>query len=559
MRFQINGGVIDGKRLISDSSMNVMHSVQARIPTTPAMRAARLVQDTVIGYGLGWQIMDYRGHRVLWHTGNGDGQIAYMALFPNDRLGIVVLVNTWSAPSVHQALVNRIADVYLGFEPRDWAAEAFARIPTGVNAREENERAMLAMRSAAPPRLPLAAFAGRYDHPVFGPVWIRLAGKALTLQMGEGRIADLEYHGNDAFYVVWRDPFFREFYSGEHVSFATRDDSVVSFTTIMNRDQFTAVKAGNVRTTAGAPDLTGVDALIGRWNLRMLGRTGPSDVYASWLEVERSGFASLVGRFVGLIGGARPVGEIEWKHGVARFAIPAEWEVISPDWDVATRELRFEVRVIGDSMVGSIVRPEGTMRAFVGKRAPILLRAAPTSWTEPVPLFNGKDLSGWTPAPTARSLPSFWIVRDGVLANTRNEGANLMTLQKYQDFKLHAEYRLPNRGTSGIFPRGRYWVILGDHADTVPFRGTSGAVHRFLVPNHDAAVSPQVWNSIDITLVGRRITVVVNGSTVIGDAIIPGLTGSAIDSDESAPGPIMLQGEERTVEFRNITISVPRL
>jgi CubicO group peptidase (beta-lactamase class C family) len=87
-----------------------MHSLQVAIAATRAMRAARMVQDTVTGYGMGWQIMDYRRHRVVWHTGNGDGQIAYMALFPDDRLGVAVMVNTWSATGVHMALINRIAD-----------------------------------------------------------------------------------------------------------------------------------------------------------------------------------------------------------------------------------------------------------------------------------------------------------------------------------------------------------------------------------------------------------------------------------------------------------------
>ena len=243
MRLHLNNGVLDGTRYVSDSAMRTMHSVHAAIPTTPPMRAARLVQDTVIGYGLGLQRSDYRGHPVIWHTGNGDGQIAWMSLFPEDRLGIVVMVNTWSAPNVHMALINRIADTYLGYQPRDWAGEAFARLPQADSARARNERVMDAMRSSSPPPLPLRAFTGSYEHPVFGPVHVRLAGLGLTLQMGEGQLADLEYHGADGFYVVWRDPLFREFY-GTHVSFATSGDSVVSFTTTLNRDTFTARKGG---------------------------------------------------------------------------------------------------------------------------------------------------------------------------------------------------------------------------------------------------------------------------------------------------------------------------
>ncbi len=298
---------------------------------------------------------------------------------------------------------------------------------------------------------------------------------------------------------------------------------------------------------AGA-DLNGVEAILGRWDLTVLGPRGP---FSSWLEVERSGFSALVGRFVGRIGGARPIGKVEWANGVARFSIPTEWE--RPIGD-----LRFEVRPGGDSLVGTIARADDTSNPFVGKRAPSLRRAIPTAWTTPVALFNGTDLSGWTIAPTAGSLPNNWVVRDGALANTADEGANLMTVQRFQDFKLHAEFRLPPGATSGILPRGRYWVILKDTPEPEPFRGTTGAVHRFLVPNENAALGPDVWQTIDLTLVGRRITVVINGKTVIADQIIPGVTGSAIDSDEAAPGPIMLQGEERRVEFRNITISVPK-
>ena len=242
MRLHLNNGVLDGRRYVSDSTMRAMHSLQVIIPTTPAMRAARLVQDTVAGYGMGWQVMDYRGHPLLWHSGNGDGQIAYMALLPRDRLGVVVLVNTWSAPLVHAAIANRIMDTYLASEPRDWAGEALARVPQMRRAQDSAARAMVAMRSASPPPLPLAAYGGRYDNPLFGPVWIRVERDSLTLQMGEGQIADLEYHGGDAFYVRWRDLLYRENF-GTHVNFSVVGGSVSGFTVRINRDEFTAIKA----------------------------------------------------------------------------------------------------------------------------------------------------------------------------------------------------------------------------------------------------------------------------------------------------------------------------
>jgi len=78
------------------------------------------------------------------------------------------------------------------------------------------------------------------------------------------------------------------------------------------------------------------------------------------------------------------------------------------------------------------------------------------------------------------------------------------------------------------------------------------------VPNENAAKGPGVWNTYDITLIGRRVTVVLNGKTVIADQGIPGITGGALDSDEGAPGPILLQGDHGPIEFRKVTLTPVR-
>lgn len=243
MRLHLNNGVVDGTRFVSDSAMVAMHAIQVGIETTPAMRAARLVEDSVVGYGMGWQVMDYRGHPLLWHTGNGDGQLAYVALLPRDRLGVVVVVNTWSVPLIHVALMSRVLDAYLGYAPRDWAAETLARLPGMARAQDSATREMEAMRSSTPPPLPLAAYAGRYDEPLFGPVYVRVEGAGLTLQMGEGQVADLEYHGGNAFFTRWRDPLYRE-NLGAHVFLEGSGNAVDTLRTRINRDTFRAVRAG---------------------------------------------------------------------------------------------------------------------------------------------------------------------------------------------------------------------------------------------------------------------------------------------------------------------------
>ena len=301
-------------------------------------------------------------------------------------------------------------------------------------------------------------------------------------------------------------------------------------------------------SAAAAAQPRGVSPVVGRWNLTV---ADPRGTYPSWLEVTPSGFTTLVGRFVGRIGAARPIGRVEWNPAdrALRFSIP-------PQWDRAPGDLRLDGRLAGDTLAGTIVNPDGRAVPFVGRRAPSLRRATPAAWSAPKSLFNGKDLSGWAPGDFGRN---YWAVRDGALANTGNEGANLLTVEKFQDFKLHVEFRYPRGGDGGVFLRGRYEVQIHDNADREwPSDLTNGAIYSLVIPNENAALGPDRWQTFEITLVGRRVTVVHNGKTVIADQIIPGLSGSALDADERAPGPVMLQGEETPIEFRNITISVPR-
>ena len=84
------------------------------------------------------------------------------------------------------------------------------------------------------------------------------------------------------------------------------------------------------------------------------------------------------------------------------------------------------------------------------------------------------------------------------------------------------------------------------------------AVYGFLPPNAPASRGPGEWQTYDIPLVGRLVTVVFNGQTVICRSEIPGITGGALDSKEGEPGPIYLQGDHGPIEYRNITIAVPK-
>ena len=127
---------------------------------------------------------------------------------------------------------------------------------------------------------------------------------------------------------------------------------------------------------------------------------------------------------------------------------------------------------------------------------------------------------------------------------------------KYQDFKLHVEFNCDPNSNSGVYLRGRYEVQIETDSVSEPPSHHTGGVYGFLAPTPELPRKSGVWQTYDITLIGRMITVVQNGQTVIDNQEIPGITGGALDSHEELPGPIYLQGGEKNhVAFRNIVLT----
>jgi len=282
------------------------------------------------------------------------------------------------------------------------------------------------------------------------------------------------------------------------------------------------------------------EGLIGRWDITVDkdGRMVPS-----WLEVKLSGFDVLVGAFVADAGSARPVSLITLKDGVFSFQIPPQWEGGGGLFTV-------QGEVTQEGIRGTITTNKGNEFNFTGVKAPYLVREGEVQWGEPIELFNGKDLTGWKPS----GDNSQWVVEDGILIN-KETGANLISEQKFEDFKLIAEFRYKEGANSGIYLRGRYEVQIEDSPkDRHPGSLYFGGIYGFLSPSEMATLGPNEWNRYEITLRGRMVTVVANGKTIINNQEIPGITGGALDSREGEPGPIYLQGDHTGVEFRKITI-----
>lgn len=279
--------------------------------------------------------------------------------------------------------------------------------------------------------------------------------------------------------------------------------------------------------------------LEGRWDLTI---TKEGKELPSWLEVRHSGNNTLVGRFVYAFGSARPIAEVKWKDGKFSFTIP-------PQWEKGDRWMDFEGTLENNTLKGTMTYTDGNKSNFVGVRAPSLLREKPVEWAAPVQLLNGKDLSGWH-----AEGKNQWLVENGVLKSPQS-GSNLFTDKKFTDFKLHIEFRYPKGSNSGVYLRGRYEVQVTDSKGLEPWDDQFSGIYGFLPANQMVAKEAGEWQSYDITLIGRTVTVAANGVTVICDQVIPGITGGAIDSKEGEPGPIFLQGDHGPIEYRNIVIT----
>ena len=282
------------------------------------------------------------------------------------------------------------------------------------------------------------------------------------------------------------------------------------------------------------------DSPIGRWDLTVdLG----NKLVPSWLEVKLSGIKTLVGYFVADGGSARPISKVNFNDGKISFSIP-------PQWDDSDKDMVFEAVLKGDKLTGTIISSKGQRQTLVGERAPLLKRTTAVTWGEPIKIFNGLNLDGWH----ASKKKNQWVAENGIMKCPQS-GANIITDQTFNDFKLHIEFRYPEGSNSGVYLRGRYEIQVEDNRGQEPLSTFFGGIYGFITPNEMAAKAPGEWQTYDVTLVGRKVTVVANGKKIITDQIIPGITGGALDSKEGEPGPIMLQGDHGPVEYRNIIIT----
>jgi hypothetical protein len=294
---------------------------------------------------------------------------------------------------------------------------------------------------------------------------------------------------------------------------------------------------------------------------------------AVWMHVEMNQGAPSV-KAMWEIGGVEPIKQAALEGEVLVMERPHDrWYMTAKGMRrdiLGTDTLRATVQ--GDAMTIELTRalkdgtrlPVQTMR---GKRqAPLPPRPdlATLRFAEPIALFDGQSLSGWRLTnPTDNNA---WSARDGMLVNTPQleEGptakqfGNIRTDREFEDFRLTLEVRLPKGGNSGIYLRGRYEVQVCDYHGRPPSWGGIGGVYSRIVPLENAARPAGEWQTFDIILADRHITVRLNDRLVIDNHPLEGCTGGALTSDDTLPGPIYFQGDHTSVEYRNIML-YPRI
>jgi arylsulfatase A-like enzyme len=306
-----------------------------------------------------------------------------------------------------------------------------------------------------------------------------------------------------------------------------------------------------VWATADSPGAE-AEPLIGSWALKL-----PTEE-AGWLSVEMQDDQPHV-RFMWAVGGVRTAADAVLTDSQLRFTIRQRRAA-------AEREM-VQCQARGDSLLGTWRKAsaDGTTieRSFSGRRLPPMPprpNLEEVTFGEPIQLFNGRDLTGWRLR--GPGTVNGWSVRDGVLCNdtpkkdfsSYGEYANLRTDAEFEDFQLHIEFRVPQRGNSGVYLRGMYEAQVVDRDSPMQGINGPGAIFGRIAPEFNAGRPGDQWQTYDLTLVDRHVTVVLNGKKVIDNQPVEGPTGGAVSSDVMRPGPIYLQGDHTSVQYRNIVL-----
>ena len=353
------------------------------------------------------------------------------------------------------------------------------------------------------------------------PSWVKLfkeQGEIVAEFVGTGggknRAKDVKVDGNKFEWTLGRDTYHATLVHGKLTGHLVRGD---------RRTPFTGERV--IRRTNVA----------GTWNVEIeLGNRTLERV----LKLEQDG-----NKVAGTYGGSefpdRKLKNGTVNHGRLTYSI-----------DIETRDgqeftVNYDVKVSGD-------RFTGTATVVDADRESNIKATRQRKWGEPIKLFDGRDLSNWGFQKVRGE--NQWKVVDGVMVN-ESRGWNIVSKQKFMNYKLKIDVKVPEHGNSGIYLNGRYEVQVADTYGRGVSKGGMGAIYGRAVPTANPSKPANEWQTFEITFVDYYATVVLNGTTIVDNVLIEGITGGALDSHESEPGPIMLQGDHGHIEYRNVVVT----
>jgi hypothetical protein len=279
-----------------------------------------------------------------------------------------------------------------------------------------------------------------------------------------------------------------------------------------------------------------------------------SEILWRWGDVYPVDFTFVNGTQLFLVHGRDVIRERDQEGNPIRTTHPVEYH---------------EISVSGDRMDGMAVFPNSngigvTSVHFTGKRIPPVGKApdlGKIKFGKPEALFNGKDLEGWELVDPQST--NGWKVVDGNLVNdpVQHEGedhinyGNLRTKDTYTDFNLKVEVKVPEGSNSGIYLRGNYEIQVVDSYGKDLHPHNMGALYSRISPLVAAEKPAGEWQTLDITLCERHLTVLLNGKKIIDNQPVKGVTGGALSPDDFSPGPIYLQGDHGKVSYRKIELT----
>src|SRR5271157_5457342 len=298
---------------------------------------------------------------------------------------------------------------------------------------------------------------------------------------------------------------------------------------------------------SAAPDFNG------RWDIHANTQPRPR---AWWVELTDVGTPKAAGKFVSAYGGdMNIIDTIAVENGELRFTInppnrnaPAKKGPAGPSV--------YRARMVDGKLEGTFeVECRNTPPiAWTGVRAPVIADRDDGTWKEgkPIAFFNGKDLSGWKALVPGVEMK--WSVQDGILRNAPPT-TDIISEQKFWNFKAHVDFRIIEHSNSGIGLRGRYEIQILEDYGKPPNTHGAGALYSRIAPSVNASKPAGEWQSYDIRLVGRQLTVVHNGIKVLDKVEVEGLTAIAENADEGEPGPFIVQGDHSYVEIKSFVVT----